>query len=145
MCFTKDKAIHSLEVANFMRSWAPTLNLDPDKAWLIGYTHDIGYIFGSANHSTTGCALMSEFSNDLARYILAHDSTDEPEDDMEFLLCLADLVVDETGKYVGIDERIKSIGRRRSDIDIDVIKSCAALVESYAIKNGYIDLYRRCF
>lgn len=143
--FTKDKAMHSLNVANFMRNRAPLLGLDPDKAWLIGYIHDIGYVIDAKDHNELGAGIISEYSQELERYILFHDFSGVPTDHMEFLLRLADLTVDETGKYVGINERIKSILRRDCTATRDRLDKSVDNLAEYAVANGLWDIMECCY
>lgn len=143
--FSKDKAIHSLEVANFMKDRAYILKLDADKAWLVGYIHDIGYTKTNDNHAKAGSEMIQDYSDDLAYYISVHDSLNYPKDHMEFLLRLADLVVDETGKYVGIKNRIDSICRRRSSIKRENLEKMVLELERYAVDNNIKNVMRDCY
>lgn len=142
--FTNNKAIHSLEVANFMRNRAEALGLNSEHAWLIGYIHDIGYIYGGPNHNQLGYAIMAPFSKDLANYIYLHDSKDEIKSHMEFLLRLADFVIDETGKYVGMAERKNSILRRDINVDIKNLEDSINAIEEYAAKHNLIHIIEYC-
>jgi putative nucleotidyltransferase with HDIG domain len=143
--FTKDKAIHSLEVANFMRGRAEMLGLNPDDAWLIGYTHDIGYLYGSTKHGDTGCKIASKFSETLGKYIASHDKFEPIKDNMEFLLRLADFVVDETGRYVGMIECMNSILRRRPNMSKEKLMQFIKYIEEYAEENNLKHIIENCF
>ena len=142
--FTHDKALHSLNVANFMKAWAPKLGLNPDDAWVIGWLHDVGYTEVVEGHNEYGAHMLGKFSTELAHYISVHDANAVIQDDMEFLLHLADFVVDETGKHVGINERIKSINLRNGFYVAERLESEKDYLWKYAVEHGYSDIFDKC-
>ena len=143
--FSKDKAIHSLEVANFMKDRAEILGLKPDEAWLIGYIHDIGYSKTIENHAKAGAKMLEGYSEDLSYYVQMHDCLAYPANHMEFLLRLADLVVDETGKYIGIKNRIDSICRRKIAVKRENLEKMLLELERYAVDNNLKNIMKDCY
>lgn len=139
-----DKALHSIKVAEFMKAWAPKLNLNPDEAWIIGYVHDIGQMEGIKDHGEVGYQMMKDVSPMLAHYIRIHECINPIEDDMEFLLKLADMSVDNMGNFVGINARVKSIRMRDGDATIDILNSCVGFIRDYANEHSYTDIYSFC-
>ena len=144
--FGKDKAVHSLAVANFMKSWAPAVGVNENDAWLIGYLHDIGYILDKEGHSVLGSDMLSQHSEYLADYVRRHDTTEPIRDNMEFLLKLADLSVDGNGNFVGVISRIRSLRLSSgSSYKRDVIYLQIDLLKDYAKANDLVDVLTDCF
>lgn len=143
LSFTTNKALHSLEVANFMRNRAPLLGVDPDKAWLTGWCHDIGYVHGGPYHNESGAQMACLYSDELAEYVRLHDSKEPIKDHLQFLLVLADWVIDETGKYVGVHERAQSILRRDCLVSEENLKMYIRRLAEYAEKHNLEDFYER--
>lgn len=143
LSFTTNKALHSLEVANFMRNRAPLLGVDPDEAWLLGWCHDIGYVYGGLKHNESGSAMANLFSDKLSKYVRLHDSKEPIEDHLQFLLILADWVIDETGKYVGVHERLQSILRRDCNVSEEDLRMHVRNLAEYAEKHNLEDFYER--
>lgn len=143
LSFTTNKALHSLEVANFMRNRAPLLGINPDEAWLLGWCHDIGYVHGGPKHNETGAVMADWFSNRLSKYVRLHDSKEPIEDHLQFLLVLADWVIDETGKYVGVNERLHSILRRDYGVNEEDLRMHVRNLAEYAERYGLKDFYER--
>lgn len=142
--FNQNKALHSLAVADFMRTWAPVLKLNPDHAWIIGYVHDVGCVNGSIGHSINGYNMMVGLSKELAHYISIHDNGGHIKNDMEFLLKLADYSIDHEGNLVGISERKKRMSLR-DGVDVSkAVENQLNILEEYARSNGYIELYNLC-
>lgn len=142
--FTKDKAMHSLGVANFMRVWAHKLNLDENKAWLIGYIHDIGYMIESNNHSYHGKELMAPYSQELSYFIGKHDTSEPIKDNMEFLLRVADLTIDHEGRYVGMEVRRNSICMRDGNKVHAILDEQIRNIKDYAEKHGFTEIIEVC-
>ena len=141
--FDTDRALHSLGVANFMLQHAGTLGLKCDAAWFIGFNHDIGYIVSKYNHTQKGVSIVEEFSEELAKYVGLHDAITPIIDNMDFLLRLADLVIDGKGNVVGINMRIREVFITKGAESAQHCKDILRAIETYA-NIHQITLHKEC-
>jgi len=122
----RERVLHMHGVAEYMyRNAGRFEGLDPEKMYLLGYLHDIGYISGDKNgHELYGALLLAKcFSTNFGMPFLGdlinhHGDTpsgwlknhDIVPDELR-LLWEADMMVDLTGECVGYEKRLEGIAR----------------------------------
>jgi len=122
MKITETKALHMHGVAEYMYKHAEEYDLDKDEMYLLGWVHDIGYIYGKDGHEYKGAELLGldSYYGSIVRYhgytpsqyieefgILESDIPNEL-----ILLWDADMMIDHDGKEVGYDKRLNGIIER---------------------------------
>ena len=119
-------------VAEIMYENAPVLQLDPDKAYVTGLMHDVGYIKTKIGHEEMGAALLESMglSKEYADAIRYHSTSgyDLIKKGIEItpmmlLLQYADMTVDKTGEKIGYAGRLEDIGKRYGWHDIAYINA----------------------
>ena len=120
------RVLHMHGVAEYMyRNARRFEGLDPEKMYMLGYLHDIGYISGNKNgHEAYGAMLVAKcFSTHygmpfLGEIIAHHGDTPskwlshhEVIPDELKLLWEADMMVDLTGECVGYEKRLEDMAR----------------------------------
>ena len=121
MILSDNKIAHCKAVAEYMYNNAVHYGVSPDEAYFIGLNHDIGYLFGSEDHSTTGYCLLSRLGimPDIANVIRFHGT--EPESVIEalgdippllHLLYKADMTIMADGTHVSYITRLNDIHNR---------------------------------
>ena len=132
-----DRTAHMIGVAEYMYYNASRYNLDPDKMYLIGLLHDIGYISGEKEgHEQYGANLiMDAFSTNFGMPyigdIIAHHADLPTEYILNYgdppnelvLLWEADMSVDLTGECVGFEKRLADI-KERHGVDSHPYEIC---------------------
>lgn len=111
---SKERILHMHGVAEYMYRNAAKYNLDKNEMYVVGLLHDIGYLFGKANHPATGSQLLKDlgfiYSDDIS---LHGDIPKSPNiSNVLKLLLEADLTIGKDGTLVGYKNRLKDIGIR---------------------------------
>lgn len=113
------KELHCLAVAKYMFEKAANYGLDPEKMFVLGLLHDIGYLYGRKEHELTGSELLSQmgFSNTYIDAIRNHGTSPYglPDHNLTselFLLQQADMSVNAKGDVVTFEERLCDIKTR---------------------------------
>lgn len=107
-------------VAEYMSGHAEGYGLDPDRMYVLGLLHDIGYIGGKSGHEERGSDLLFRLNYDDTTIISWHRTT--PQEYMKsfmisddeippelVLLWEADMMVDMSGEDVGFNRRLNGI------------------------------------
>ena len=117
------KMAHMIGVAEYMRERAVDYQLDPDKMYVVGLLHDIGYLQGRQEHEAYGSFLLSSIITDenLLCAIANHGRNLKAIESVygkevitsEFALLMeADASVDARGFRVGFSGRLKDVANR---------------------------------
>lgn len=132
---SREKILHMWGVAEYMYQNASKYGLKPDKMYVLGLLHDIGYIKGKQDHEWYGCELMQGLGFKYSEEIRLHGESIEdifnsfhsmtPE---LRLLLEADLSIGLNGEYLGYEARLKDIGNRYG-FDSDTYKTCSNTIE----------------
>ncbi len=114
-----DRIKHMHGVAEYMSRHAQEYGLEPDKMYLLGWLHDIGYMQGKEDHEIFGGNLVG-LDNDYGRCILVHGMS--PVEYMSschiskeeiptalILLWKADMMINDKGRTVGYKQRLEDI------------------------------------
>jgi putative nucleotidyltransferase with HDIG domain len=143
---TDAKVAHCHSVARFMMDNAKDYGISPDVAYLVGYLHDIGYIYGRLNHEKSGADLLELVDvNKTIRNTISLHGTDPyliPDNMRQYsepllaLLYDADMSVDARGRIVGHENRLKDIAIRYGEdhIAYQTALSEVQFVEEYKLK-----------
>ena len=118
----QDRILHMHGVAEYMFRNADQYGLDPEKMYLLGLLHDIGYMYGTDHHEEMGAELTEKHGYRDADLIRWHGVL--PEEYMRLKQCRpdripkellllweADLRVDHKGQDVGFERRLEEIRR----------------------------------
>ena len=109
---SNDKVSHSKAVAEYMRDNCPN-GLDPNEMYLLGFIHDIGYLFQKDGHGTLGGLLLKAQGYKYYEEVYHHgDPHCEYKSKELDLLNLADLSINSKGEFVGISDRLEDIKTR---------------------------------
>jgi hypothetical protein len=144
MRIKKSRAAHMHSMAEYMAEHAEKYKLPPKRMYILGYLHDIGYLFGDKCHELTGSSYMDMLGYVDADIIRFHGSSPqdyisykrcEEEDIPKELILLweADLMIDVDGKEVGFSERLKGIKERRGEQTYKIAQERA----NWLITRGY--------
>lgn len=113
MRLSENKIKHVHAVAEYMYDHAKEYDLDPEKMYIVGLLHDIGYIGTKKGHSEYGADLLARigFDERMSYAIRNHGSDLSTIDVTQELLLLvkADLQIDYEGEFVGFEARIEGI------------------------------------
>ena len=118
---TDRKLLHMHGVGRYMFDHAEDYGLEPDKMYVLGLLHDIGYLFGSADHAVNGARLLESVGFNYSQEVSWHGTapldylrlTDVSEPPKELvLLWEADLSVGPDGKEIGFQRRLEDIAVR---------------------------------
>lgn len=116
---SKDRILHMWGVAEYMYQNASKYGLKPDKMYVLGLLHDIGYIKGKQDHEWYGCELMQRLGFKYSEEIRLHENSIEDifnsfhSMTQELRLLLeADLSIGLNGEYLGYEARLRDIGNR---------------------------------
>ena len=118
MRIPEDRIKHMHGVAEYMSAHAEEHGLDPDRMYVLGLLHDVGYINGKKGHESWGADLLRSLGYNDAWLISWHGTDPElylalrnmtPPKELA-LLWEADFHIDSEGNEVSLDERLKSIG-----------------------------------
>lgn len=115
-----NKMNHILAVARLMYQMAIDDGKSEEYAeqmFLLGYLHDIGYEFctKSVDHPAIGADILKTSNYKYANEVLYHGKPNKNEIKDQYamdLLDKADLLIDNTGKYVGAKIRLEGIKDR---------------------------------
>ena len=118
----QDRILHMHGVAEYMYREAGKYQLDPERMYLLGLLHDVGYLQGTEGHEEAGAKMAEEAGYKDADLIRWHGAM--PEAYMQakgcdpsaipkelLLLWEADLKVDHNGKDVGFQKRLEEIAK----------------------------------
>ena len=117
----KNKEKHMLSCARFMYDNAPDYGLNPEEMYVLGFLHDIGYVYTKKNHAIAGKKLMQDLGYKHAEFIKFHEFTPERyiketgnKDIPRELVLLweADMSVDYLGRRSGFEGRSADIKKR---------------------------------
>lgn len=140
------RTAHMIGVAEYMYTNASRYNIDPEKAYIIGLLHDIGYISGTKDgHEHYGAELIQKcFSTNFGMpyigeiiydhgvmpldYMSKHECNADEIPPELVLLWEADMMVDLTGEAVGFEKRLSDIGERHG-FDSRPYKVCYNTIE----------------
>ena len=116
---TPNKMNHMSGVADHMRRRALAYGVDPDIAYVTGYLHDVGYLYGRTRHEHFGSEILRrcQIQESIASAVELHANLLEelPPEKVSPLLVLlveADLSVDASGKQGSFSVRLKDILNR---------------------------------
>ena len=139
----EDRARHMFGVAEYMYHNADKYDLEPDKMYVLGLLHDIGYIHGKPKHEVRGAEILRLIglspTNDLVHVVSCHGLTpyeymhlytvtsDEIPKEV-LLLWEADMHVDLTGEDVGYSARLADVVHRYGK-DSKPYEICSETVE----------------
>lgn len=127
MQITENKMKHILTVARQCYEIAKNkYNLEESecqKAFMIGYLHDIGYEFSSLaiNHPEIGFMLIKQTLGVELPEIYKHGKPDFEQDKFLAILNEADLTVNSEGKVVPVEDRLNDIKDRYSATSVQYI------------------------
>ena len=116
---SKDRILHMWGVAEYMYQNASKYGLKPDKMYVLGLLHDIGYIKGKQDHEWYGCELMQRLGFKYSEEIKLHGNSIEDifnsfhsmTSELRLLL-EADLSIGLNGEYLEYEARLRDIGNR---------------------------------
>lgn len=144
-----DRIRHMHGVAEYMYAHALEFQLEPEKMYVLGLLHDIGYVDGKEGHESRGANILKSLGFGMEYFIsiLWHGST--PSDFLALtggckklqipkeliLLWKADMTVNGRGEEVGYEERLRDIGDRLG-YDSRAYKNCKEVIE-WLKKEGY--------
>lgn len=119
---TEDKLKHSLSVAQKCQALATDAELNQEQqnaCFVMGFLHDIGYrdvadMSKISEHPDYGYRIIRDFLNYKDNCIDAIDGHGKyPSSNIwSYILNMADMTIDHTGKEVSIEDRLKSIKER---------------------------------
>lgn len=118
---TDERIAHMHGVAEYMYRNAEKYNLDKKEMYVLGLLHEIGYVYGKAEHEVYGARLLEKLGFKDSWLISWHGTP--PVDFMKLkdisdvpnaliLLWEADLSVNAKGEEVGFNKRLEDIGER---------------------------------
>lgn len=113
--FSRNRALHCHGVATFMRDFAPAVDLNPVEAAIVGFNHDVGYLFthgDNRTHNALGGGMLAYDGYVHAREIRLHGTPEGLSTPMGVLLNTGDMMVDAHGQRVGFKRRLEDIARR---------------------------------
>ena len=139
----EDRERHMAGVAEYMYNHAEKYDLIPEKMYVLGMLHDVGYIFGKPNHEVRGAEILRLIglspTNDLVHAVACHGLTpfeymmqfgatlDEIPKEI-ILLWEADMHVDLTGEDVGYSARLADVVYRYGE-DSKPYEICSETIE----------------
>ena len=122
MKLSNNKIKHAHAVAEWMYLHAHEYNLDPERMYVLGLLHDIGYLRGKTGHANNGAEITSKIGLDHEMiYAIKNHGMDlrylevTPE---LLLLVRADLQIDYEGDFIGYEARIGGIKVRYGEDSI---------------------------
>ena len=146
---TDERMAHMHGVAEYMYAHALEHQLEPEKMYVLGLLHDIGYLGGKDGHESRGANILKNLGFEMGYFIaiLWHGST--PSDFLALtggekklkipkeliLLWRADMSVDSKGNEVGFQKRLEDIGNRLG-FESREYKNCSEVIE-WLIHNGW--------
>ena len=134
---TEPKLSHISAVADLMYERALAATGDEsyaEKMYVLGFVHDIGYIFGTAGHAEAGGELLARCSFEYADEVALHGSADPDQPTPELdLLQWCDMSVGPGGKRMTPAERLADIGERYGT-DSEQYISAAIIIKRLANK-----------
>lgn len=122
---TDERMMHMHGVAEYMHAHALDVGLNPEKMYVLGLLHDIGYVDGKFGHEARGANILKSlgFETEYFISILWHGS--RPSDFLALtkgrakdvpkelaLLWEADMHVNSKGEEVTFDERLRDVRER---------------------------------
>ncbi len=127
MLIPDERIAHMHGVAEWMYEHAEEYGLqNKDEMYILGLLHDIGYIYGKADHEQKGAELLGldtyygRFINyhglTPQEYMACHGCLDSEIPNEMILLWTADMMVDMSGKAVGFKTRLEGI-REKYGVD----------------------------
>lgn len=156
---SKNRILHMHGVAEYMYKHAPEYGLDPERMYILGLLHDIGYVHSKYNHEKNGAMMLRRVGYVDADLVENHGNnpTDYVNDFIPsarlmpkelVLLWEADMLIDSKicpGEVVDFDTRLSETARK-AGIDSPQYKNKKAKIEwlkkyadKYKIKNEKIE------
>ena len=126
---TDERLKHMRSVAEFMYKKAGNYDLDRDRMYILGYLHDIGFLYGPDGHSMHGARMVSKITGsfgDFSNIIAAHEMS--PSEYIEktgqntmprelLLLWEADMSVSYDGRPVTYEQKLEEIKNTEGEGD----------------------------
>lgn len=110
---TEPKLSHISAVADLMYERALAATGDQsyaEKMYVLGFVHDIGYVFGSKGHAEAGGALLAKCGFEFADEVSLHGTADPDQPSFELdLLQWCDMSVGPGGERMCFEERLEDI------------------------------------
>lgn len=120
---------HSLGVARLMKSLAPLYGLNPEKMFMLGYLHDIGYELTDKpelHNFEGGDSLRENVHYEYWREVYWHGVHPCPFTSKALdLLNYADMSIDKKGQQISIEQRLKSIKDRYGENSLTYVRAYA--------------------
>ena len=132
-----NKLLHMRSVAELMYERALEWTNDEEYAqdmYLLGFLHDIGYLFGPDEHGASGAELLERNGYVGASSVRYHGKAQVPQDQwtQEVLLVQwCDMSVLPNGEKVSCSERLEDIGQRYG-FDSSTYRACAEVCRRLA-------------
>ncbi len=111
--FDEKRLSHLLGVANLMKSHAREFDLDENEMFLLGFLHDVGYLFCDDDHERVGGNFLREQGYKYWKEVENHGKVNCKASSAQKLLNWCDMHVDLNGKFVTFEERLNDIAKRR--------------------------------
>lgn len=137
---TDNRALHMHGVAEYMYEHAKDYELNPEDMFLLGWLHDVGYIYQDGDHAELGEKLLNRNHYPLLYSTAVAAHSDELEKKAHVskelqLLVEADMHVSSiTGKRVPYDQRLREIAVRHGR-DSEVYRRCESNI-TFLRRNG---------
>lgn len=119
MSISDERLLHSIGVARKMKeivlSNPQKYDVTPDEAFFLGFIHDIGYEFtdDQTEHSKKGGELLRKQNYKFWKEVYYHGIPQTDYDSpMLRLLNYSDMIIDNAGKQVTVEERLAGIVER---------------------------------
>lgn len=123
---SKNRILHMHGVAEYMYKHAPEYGLDPERMYILGLLHDVGYVHSKYNHEKNGANmlkrvgyidadLIENHGNNPADYI--HDFIPSARIIPKELVLLweADMLIDSKecpGQEITFEQRLESVAKK---------------------------------
>ena len=127
-----DRLKHNYAVANKMIELGKEKSLSEielQELFLLGYLHDIGYVFGTnENHNSIGGNLLKESNYKYWQEVYYHGIPNSEYKSLYLdILNTADMMIDKYGNDVGFDKRLEDIKSRYGEDSIQYV-NCFKIV-----------------
>ena len=127
-----DRINHCLSVANKMVELGKEKGLTNEQLgelFLLGYIHDIGYLFGTnENHNVIGGNILKDNNYKYWQEVYYHGVPDSKYKSLYLdILNTADMMIDKYGNDVGFDKRLEDIKNRYGKDSIQYM-NCVKIV-----------------
>ena len=141
-----DRMRHMHGVAEFMFEHADDYGLQPERMYILGLLHDVGYMINNEQHELCGSSYLDLLGYVDSDFIRSHGLT--PKEYMNFHRCMedeipkemillweADLSIDIGGKQVDMLERLNGIKKRRGDKVYNKAFETYQFITKYKLEN----------